>query len=172
MRLARIGHALGYLPEAACAGLGFALLVLTLLTVIARYSGWFVVVWAEELIRVAFLWLAFLGGALGVKYQRHFRMSMLIDRSSERVRRSGTAVANGSMVLLGAFFILFGGQLVMFTAASRSALLSIPLGAVNAAVPVAGALMVLYALLNLRRDLVVDTVVEPGPTEGLDGQSS
>ena len=48
--------------------------------VLSRYTDWYRILWAEDVVKVLFLWVVFLGGAIAVKYEAHVRMSTLSDR--------------------------------------------------------------------------------------------
>jgi TRAP-type C4-dicarboxylate transport system permease small subunit len=108
----------------------------------------FRVLWAEDVVKVLFLWLVFLGGALGVKYQSHVRMSMLSDRLARR-GRGGLLWEHAirlSPVVLGAILLILGVQIVGISMRRELPMLQISAGYFTTVIPASGALMIFYAL--------------------------
>jgi TRAP-type C4-dicarboxylate transport system permease small subunit len=142
------------LPEiaiAACAGL---LPILVAVNVVARYTGWFFVFWAHDVVKVLFLWLVFLGGAVATKYGAHVRMAMVSDRiealgQAGRVWRRVVAL---SPIVVGAILLVLGMPLTSISMARELPSLHIPAGYFTTVVPLSGALMIYYVF---RQELLV-----------------
>jgi TRAP-type C4-dicarboxylate transport system permease small subunit len=134
-----------------CAG---ALPVVVMANVIARYTDWYHVIWAIDVVKVLFLWLVFLGGALAVKYDAHVRMSML----SRRLARDGKAArywdlaVRLSPILVGAILLVLGVRLVEISMVRELQTLRISAGYFMPIVPVSGALMIVYVLQSVARN--------------------
>ena len=47
--------------------------------------------WYDEIARLLFVWIVFLGAAVGVKRAAHFRLHLVIDRFPAWLRRDGDA---------------------------------------------------------------------------------
>jgi TRAP-type C4-dicarboxylate transport system permease small subunit len=126
----------------ACAG---ALPVIVAANVVARYTDWYRVLWAEDVVKVLFLWTVFLGGAIAVKYQAHVRMTMV----SDRLGHSGLGIWHGvirlSPVVAGILLLVLGMRLVEISMRRELPSLEISVGYFMTIVPVSGALMIFYA---------------------------
>jgi TRAP-type C4-dicarboxylate transport system permease small subunit len=128
-----------------CAG---ALPVVVVANVIARYTDWYHIVWATDVVKVLFLWLVFLGGAIAIKYEAHVRMTMLSDRLVRRGRggRAWDLAIRLSPVAIGAILVILGVRLVEISMVRELQTLRISAGYFMTIVPVSGALMIFYAL--------------------------
>lgn len=128
-----------------CAG---ALPVVVVANVIARYTDWYHIIWATDVVKVLFLWLVFLGGAVAVKYDAHVRMTMLSDRLAEKegTGKAWDLVIRLSPVAIGAILIILGTRLVEISMVRELQTLRISAGYFMTIVPVSGALMIFYSL--------------------------
>ena len=107
--------------------------------------------WYDEVARLCFVWMVFLGAASAVRRGAHFRLHLLIDRFGPRLRRAND-------LLVGLLVVVFGGVLVaggvaMWPVARRQVTDSLELSMLwfYAALPVGGALMILFSLPHLWR---------------------
>jgi TRAP-type C4-dicarboxylate transport system permease small subunit len=139
-------------PEIVILGCAGLLPVVVMANVVARYTNWFHVFWAEDVVRVLFMWIVFLGGAVAVKYKAHVRMSTL----SDRLARSGAAGARWgdiirlSPIMVGAILLILGVPIVEISMRRELPTLGISVGYFTTIIPVSGALMVFYALRSFR----------------------
>lgn len=131
-----------------CAG---ALPVVVMANVIARYTDWYHVIWAIDVVKVLFLWLVFLGGALAVKYDAHVRMSMLSDRLARdgKAARYWDLAIRLSPILVGAILLVLGVRLVEISMVRELQTLRISAGYFMPIVPVSGVLMIVYVLRSV-----------------------
>lgn len=128
-----------------CAG---ALPVVVVANVVARYTDWYHVIWATDVVKVLFLWLVFLGGAVAVKYDAHVRMTMLSDRLVKMGRpgKVWDLIVRVSPVAIGVILVILGTRLVEISMVRELQTLRISAGYFMAIVPVSGALMIFYSL--------------------------
>jgi TRAP-type C4-dicarboxylate transport system permease small subunit len=128
-----------------CAG---ALPIVVVTNVIARYTNWYHVIWATDAVKVLFLWLVFLGGALAVKYEAHIRMAMLSDRllQSGWPGRLWDIAIRLSPILVGAILLVLGVRLVEISMLRELQTLRISAGYFMTIVPISGALMIVYVM--------------------------
>lgn len=116
--------------------------------VIARYTNLFRILWAEDVVKMLFLWVVFLGGALAAKYDAHVRMGLL----SDRVLGEGHAAAvwarviRLSPVVVGGLLLVLGVPIVQISMRRELPSLQIPAGYFTTIIPASGGLMILYAL--------------------------
>jgi TRAP-type C4-dicarboxylate transport system permease small subunit len=116
--------------------------------VLSRYTDWYRILWAEDVVKVLFLWVVFLGGAVAVKYEAHVRMSTW----SDRLAGAGWAgvlwnrLIHLSPVVMGAILLFLGIRLVEISMRRELPTLQISAGYFSTIVPASGALMIFYAL--------------------------
>jgi TRAP-type transport system small permease protein len=139
------------LVDWVCLGLMVVLVADVFLGVWSRYVLQATFQWYDEVARLCFVWMVFLGAASAVRRGAHFRLHLLIDRFGPRLRR-------GNDLLVGLLVVVFGGVLVaggvaMWPVARGQVSDSLELSMVwfYGALPVGGALMILFSLPQLWR---------------------
>ena len=116
--------------------------------VLSRYTDWYRILWAEDVVKVLFLWVVFLGGAIAVKYEAHVRMSTWSDRLAGAGRAGvlWNRLIRLSPVVMGAILLVLGIRLVEISMRRELPTLQISAGYFSTIVPASGALMIFYAL--------------------------
>ena len=134
-----------------CLGLMAALVVDVFLGVFSRYVLHATFQWYDEVARLCFVWMVFLGAAVAVRRGAHFRLHLLIDRFGPRLRRV-TDLGVALLVLLFGVVLVAGG-VAMYPVARRQVTDSLELSMLwfHGALPVGGALMILFSLPHLWR---------------------
>jgi TRAP-type transport system small permease protein len=109
--------------------------------------------WYDEIARLLFVWIVFLGAAVGVRRTAHFRLHLVIDRLGPAGRRLAHAV--GVLVLIGFGLVLIqqGWKLVELGQFQRTPVMGLSKQWIYASVPTGGILIILYSLPHLRRAL-------------------
>lgn len=137
--------------EWVCMALMVVLSLDLLLGVFSRYVLVSTFTWYDEIARVCFVWLTFLGAAVGVKRQAHFRLLIVVDRLSPQLRQS-------TVILLPLVVVLFAGVLIQqglvfleLGKFQQTPVMGMPKTWVYVAIPIGGALMILYSLGPLWR---------------------
>jgi C4-dicarboxylate transporter DctQ subunit len=138
-----------------CLGLMSALVVDVFLGVFSRYVLHATFQWYDEVARLCFVWMVFLGAATAVRRGAHFRLHLLIDRFGRGAQRA-TDLAVGLLVT-GFGAVLVAGGIALWPVARRQVSDSLELSMVwfYGALPVGGALMILFSLPQIWR-LVAD----------------
>ena len=120
--------------------------------------------WTEELAGFQLSWVALLGAAWVLREGAHPGLDLVYRQLGPRLRR-GVDVLGASLIgLFSVVVLVYGGlHLVFMTQAldQRTAALGWPMAVVYSVVPVAGALLTLFALESLMRAL--RTPVEEQP---------
>ncbi|HJZ43405.1 MAG TPA: TRAP transporter small permease [Hyphomicrobiaceae bacterium] len=125
-----------------CAG---ALPVIVSANVVARYTNWYQLPWAEDVVKVLFLWIVFLGGAIAVKYGAHVRMTIVSDRmGTSGLGALWNRVIRLSPMVAGVLLLVLGTRLVEISMRRELPTLEISVGYFMTIVPISGALMILY----------------------------
>lgn len=130
-------------------GLMAALVVDVFLGVFSRYVLHATFQWYDEVARLCFVWMVFLGAATAVRRGAHFRLHLLIDRFGRRARRV-TDLAVGLLVV-GFGAVLVAGGIALWPVARRQVSDSLELSMLwfYGALPVGGALMILFSIPQL-----------------------
>ena len=132
--------------EWVCMVLMVVLSIDLLLGVFSRYVLVRTFTWYDEIARGCFVWLTFLGAAVGVKRQAHFRLRILVDRLSPRLHQA-------TVILLPLVVIIFAGVLIQqglvfleLGKFQQTPVMGLPKTWIYVAIPTGGALMILYSL--------------------------
>lgn len=72
--------------EAASAALLAGIMVLMLVSSFSRYVFSLSIVWADEFISIAFLWLAMLGCVIAMRRNEHLRLTVFLEKASPALR--------------------------------------------------------------------------------------
>ena len=123
------------------------------LGVFSRYVMARTFTWYDEIARLLFVWIVFLGAAVGVRRSAHFRLHLVLDRFPPGIRRVANVV--GVLVLMGFGLLMIqqGWKLVELGQFQRTPVMGLSKQYVYASVPAGGALVILYSLPHLWRAL-------------------
>ena len=121
------------------------------LGVFSRYVLQATFLWYDEVARLCFIWIIFLGAAVAVRRGMHFRMRLLIDRLGARAGRNAEQVASATVVAFGGILLAGGYAIVPIARRQVTDALEISMLWFYAALPVGGALMIFFALLQWRQ---------------------
>ncbi len=91
---------LDHAVEWVCLGLMAALTVDLMLGVFSRYVLVQTFTWYDEVARICFVWVVFLGAAVGVKRHAHWSLRLVVDRFPGPLRR---AVATFGVLVVMSF---------------------------------------------------------------------
>lgn len=138
-------------PEIVAAFCAAAIPLVVSIGIVARYTDWYHAFWAEDVVKVLFLWIVFLGGALAVKYDAHVRMALLSDRLERAGKpwRWWTEVIVASPLIAGVLLVVLGFELVTISMRRELPSLEISAGWFMTIVPISGALMSFYVARKL-----------------------
>ncbi len=139
--------------EIVCLVLMTALVVDVFLGVFSRYVMRSTFGWYDEVARLCFVWMIFLGAAVGVRRGTHFRLQMVTDRLAPGARRAGEVFATLVVMVFAAVLVAGGIALAPLVRLQMTDALEVSMLWFFAALPVGGVLMILYSIPHLRRCL-------------------
>ena len=139
--------------EWVCLILMAALSVDLMLGVFSRYVLASTFTWYDEIARACFVWVVFLGAAVGVKRGAHFRLHLLVDRFPPGLQRAAGVFGRLVVIAFSIALVQQGWAFVELGRAQQTPVLGLSKAWIYSAMPVGGALMVLYSLAPLRRAL-------------------
>jgi TRAP-type transport system small permease protein len=134
------------LVERVCILLMVVLVADVFLGVWSRYVMRATFQWYDEVARLCFVWMIFLGAALAVRRGAHFRLHLLIDRFGATNRRRVDLLV--TLIVIGFAAVLVAGGIAIAPLARRQVTDSLEISMLwfYGALPVGGALMILFAL--------------------------
>ena len=146
--LSRILQGVDRVLRALLAALIVAMVAAVTWQVVSRYLLGDPSSWTEELARFTLVWIGLLGGAHAYRRRLHLGLDLLETRLAGRARRLQSIAVHVTVAAFAATVLIGGGieliRLAMQLGQSTPAL-GLPMGAVYAALPISGALMLLHA---------------------------
>ena len=139
--------------EWVCLILMAALSVDLMLGVFSRYVLASTFTWYDEIARACFVWVVFLGAAVGVKRGAHFRLHLLVDRFPPGLQWLAGIFGRLVVIAFSIALIQQGWAFVELGRAQQTPVLGLSKAWIYSAMPVGGGLMVLYSLAPLGRAL-------------------
>ena len=131
------------------------------LGVFSRYVLRSTFTWYDEIARLLFVWMVFLGAAVGVRQAGHFRLHLVIDRFHRSLRRAADLLGVLAIMLFGAVLVQQGWKLVELGQFQQTPVMGLSKRYVYASMPVGGILIILYSLPHLWRALSGRTAPAP-----------
>lgn len=136
-------------PEILLGLLVAALVLFLTFSVFARYVLDMGLAWSDEAARLLFVWLVFLGFAVGLKYRGNIGVELLVDRLPGSWKRGITLMQDLAILLFSAVFLWQSVIAVKFSFMQRLPALQISIAWMYFAVLVGSALMTIYAIANV-----------------------
>ena len=137
--------------ERVCIVLMAVLVADVFLGVWSRYVMQATFQWYDEVARLCFVWTVFLGAAVAVRRGTHFRLHLLIDRVGARPRRAVDVLVTLIVMAFGGVLVTGGLAIAPIARRQVTDALEISMLWFYGALPVGGALMILYSLPQLWR---------------------
>ena len=137
---------LAYGVEGLCIVLLTVISIDLLLGVFSRYVLERTFVWYDEVARACFIWLVFLGAAAAVKRGAHFGLHTVVDAMPPHLKRAALLLTPLTVIVFSAVLVVQGWSLTQHGSTQTTAVMAMPVSWIYAAMPVGGALMILYSL--------------------------
>lgn len=132
------------------------------LGVFSRYVMHRTFTWYDEIARLLFVWIVFLGAAVGVRRSGHFRLHLVIDRFPPGLRRAADILGVLAIMGFGAVLIQQGWKLVELGQFQQTPVMGLSKRYVYGSMPAGGALIILYSLRHLWRAVTGAPAAAPG----------
>ena len=142
----------------------FVLTALVFTQVVSRYLFNSPFSWTEEMARILFVWICFMGTFLALKTKGHIAVETLMNRFFNAEARSYvSATADFLILYYCAYLAVMGCVMIQKTAEDLTPVLLIPFSYLYAAIALSGILMTAYLLVHVfsleRRKLIVSFLV-------------
>ena len=152
VHLRTLNSALAKTEELMALLLMAAMTTVVFVAVVLRYAFNSPIGWSDELAKICFTWLVFIGGAVGVRRGAHISIDAAVAWLPARPRKVVAFVADALVAAVLAVFIYYGALLVQMTFVVTTPSLRLPVGMVYAAAPIGSALMLLHQLQHIAVD--------------------
>jgi C4-dicarboxylate transporter DctQ subunit len=137
--------------EAFTCALLFLMVVLVSISVTLRYVFSTGIMWSEELVRYAYIWLIFLGSVIAIRQKAHIGLDILTEVLPPPLRRWVYCV--GDVFVMGFLVVqtYYGVVLILKTQGMLSATMRIPMAWVYCVFPLSGMLMFVEMVRQVHR---------------------
>jgi len=125
--------------------------VLTFYQVTMRYVFKLAPFWSEEIVRFLFIWITFIGAAIGIKEHIHIGIDVLVNIFSKPVQKVINIIVYILISTFGLFLIYFGWPVVVMTNNQPSPALGIPMSYIYISVPIMGAMIIFYSAFEIAK---------------------
>ena len=156
---------LDFIVGAACCLILAGMVVILAWQVISRYAFNTPSTFSEELLRYGMIWTSFLGAAYACSRGTHMAIDLVRDMAKGPFARFLDLLVPISFIAFSVLVLIIGGMRAVSIASGQySAVLLIPMVWVYAAMPVGGAFMLIFSILNLI-ERIMHTRDAAGPLE-------
>jgi TRAP-type C4-dicarboxylate transport system permease small subunit len=132
--------------EGLCTVSCIAIVLISFVAVVCRYVFNNSLTWSEELTRYMFIWIVFLGAAIGVHKRAHIAVDVFMGRLAPGNERLLNVIERLVTIAFAALVGIPGWSFVRIGMSNLSPALEIPMGLVYAAPVLSCALIALYVL--------------------------
>lgn len=147
----KIDKILVYILYYLCAICMFVMATAVTAQVISRYVFSNPYTWTEELGRYTFVWVTFLGMAVGVKHKSHIALDLL-EKSFKGISKKILQTLNNLLIATFSVTLIYSGmKLVELGLRQTSPSLGLPMEYVYIVIPVSGLLMFYFIISELIR---------------------
>ncbi|MGM8930567.1 TRAP transporter small permease [Salinicola halophyticus] len=153
MKKETIHAGIGKCLQGAIVILMIALVVSVFIQVVSRYVLNSSVPWTEELARYILVYLTFIGAALAVHEKTHLNVDFFIEKLPEPVQAKLSAFSGLSIAVTSCLLIFYGGKFAYLGRNTLSPAIEQPMAWVYAIMPVAGGVMLIYAVPQILEGL-------------------
>ena len=108
-------------------------------------------IWTEEIARYSFIYMTMLGAALGVRYSKHFGMTLVIDKFQGQFKAAYERYVINGIIFICSLFLLYYGWKFTFTLGMVrvSPTFLVPMAWIFISIPVSSFLMAVFSMYNM-----------------------
>jgi TRAP-type C4-dicarboxylate transport system permease small subunit len=126
-----------------------AMVAMTCWQIISRYLLGTPSTYSEEFLRFSLVWVSMLTMAYVAGLRKHVRFTLFSDKASDHLQRYWQVLIELAFLAFAVFILIQGGfNASSITMNQVSPSLRLPMGYIYSALPVAGAILATYSLLN------------------------
>lgn len=133
------------------------MVVIIIVQVFSRQVFSYTPSWSEEVSKVLFVWVSFLGIAYGFKARLHIALGLVVNKMPEKVQHVIDYLAKALIVGFGLIMIYYGWQFTVLMGNSNMPGTGWPSSVLYAAIPVSGIFVTFYGIeLFFKKGLHLD----------------
>ena len=119
------------------------MVLVTLAQVIFRYVIEAPLPWSEELARYCFVWIVFLGGAIGLSRGIHLGVDLFVNRLPDRLKPGLEALSNALIACFAGAVVYASYPVINMNMMQRSPALGVQMSWIYIAIPISMCLIIL-----------------------------
>jgi TRAP-type C4-dicarboxylate transport system permease small subunit len=127
------------------------MVALVSMSVILRYVFRTGVIWSEEFVRYAYIWLIFLGSVTAIKLNAHIALGLVVERLPLKIKIIVMCLGDLLVMLFLVIQSVYGFSLILKAGGTPSAVMRIPMGWIYIIFPLSGILMIIEMVRVLRK---------------------
>ena len=131
-----------------------ALIVPVAMQILSRYTGLIPrYIWTEEIARFCFVWIIMIGAMIAVRDGTHFDVDVLPHSPSRTIEFASKLFVNIAILIMALSFLWWGWDFGVLGARQKSEISGLPMLAIYAAWPLAGATWAIFTLERIWNDV-------------------
>jgi TRAP-type C4-dicarboxylate transport system permease small subunit len=107
------------------------------------------IIWSEELIRLMYVWICFLGWTLASRYRTYIRITFIFQALPPTPRKLLATVNCLLIILFSIVMVVYGIKMTLIGASGRTVTLPVTFALVYVIVPVTNFIILLYHLADI-----------------------
>lgn len=147
--LVRADRVAGAAMRGLCIFCFVMLLILLSGNVLFRFVPIFSMGWFDEIVEILFAWLVFIGSAALWREKGHFRVDWIYAKLQNRTAGAGVCLVIETLCLLFLLVMTYQGLRLTLLANDWTPILKLPKRIKYVDIPIAGSLMMLYAVRDI-----------------------
>ncbi|MDD3252635.1 MAG: TRAP transporter small permease [Lachnospiraceae bacterium] len=150
----KISKYMGICIEKILFVLMIVLVAITFLQVLSRFVFKIPVSWSQEVVKLCFVWIIFLGSAIAVKEETHLTLDMLTALLPEKLQKIVRIIIL-LLMLLCAGILLYGGSKYCANCIGKTMItLPFPANIQYVSMPVSAVMMIWYLAERLKSEIL------------------
>ena len=125
-----------------------AMTVIVFFQVIFRYVLNSPLTWSEEFSSFAFVWMALIGASVGLKYNQHPRLDIIVTLFPKNVQRMITGICNLPIMVMLLCLIVYSLRLAIAMRFQKTPALGYSISFVYGVLPVSAAIMLIHVIVQ------------------------
>lgn len=136
------------------------MVTVTLAQVIFRYVLEAPLPWSEELARYCFVWLVFLGGAVGLARGIHLGVDLLVNRMPVKMQRAMSSITSIFIAVFAGSVVYASFPVIKMNMLQRSPALGVQMSWIYIAIPISMCLIILICVERIWFSMRAPTELE------------
>ena len=140
------------LDEILCGAFLVVIIFLTFINQMARYFS-LSILFAEEIVMIAFIWCIFLGTSVCFRYNMHMGVDIISEKFGLMMRKILQLCIDSFLFILNSYVAYLSYQFVFSGNKKTSPIMHLPYKYINASLLVSFGLMAIYGIYFITRDI-------------------